>query len=136
VTRRGTVDVASQARRRRIRSLRLGNVNALEHGVRAQVQNARDVRIEIGLTFATHPALDPIVDRRLVEQLAVTRVQRQRVLLAMATEGFTSILTSYDARLAPLEERLDRAVRELDRQRRADLARSDRPDRWQPRAVS
>jgi hypothetical protein len=110
-----------------VHQLQLGNVKSLRHGVFAIVQNARDVSTEIALTLATYPSLHPIADRRLVELLAETRVQRQRAIIAMTTEGqgLTAVLTSYDARLSALEERLERTLYERERQRRADHARGD-----------
>lgn len=111
---------ASLSRASRVRELNRGNVNAWRHGVFAQVAAAPDVATEVALTLAAHPGLDPIVDRRLVELLATTRVSRQRALLAMATEGLTPVLTSYDARMAPLEERLERTVVERERLRLAE----------------
>jgi hypothetical protein len=116
---------ASQSRRRHVEEIHKGNVNSLRHGVFAIVQNARDVATEIALTIATYPSLHPIADRRLVELLAEARVQRQRAIIAMTTEGLTPTLTSYDARLSQLEERLERTLYERERQRRSDLARGD-----------
>jgi hypothetical protein len=125
VPRRSLTLSASQSRRRRVEEINKGNVNSLRHGVFAIVQNARDVACEIALTLATYPSLHPIADRRLVELLAEARVQRQRAIIAMTTEGLTPTLTSYDARLSQLEERLERTLYERERQRRTDLARGD-----------
>lgn len=116
---------ASLSRSNRVYQLRQGNVNSLRHGVFAKVQAAQDVATEIALTLVAHPDLDPVRDRRLVEHLATTRVSRQRALLAMETDGLTQILTSYDARLSPLEERLERTVDERERRRIAERAKGD-----------
>ena len=81
----------------------------------------------MALTYAARPGLDPIADRRLVELLATSTVQRSRALLAMrGTEGLTGVLTSYDARLAPLVERLERQVHQRE-QERVPLARKAQP---------
>lgn len=109
--------------RRRVQELGRGNVNAWRHGIFSLVQSAPDVATEAALIVAARPGLDLIQDRRLVEHLAITRVSRQRAILAMATEGLTAILTSYDARLSPLEERLERMVDERERRRLAERAR-------------
>lgn len=116
---------ASLSRRRHLEEIRRGNVNSLRHGVFAIVQNAQDVATEVALTIETYPHLHPIADRRLVELLAEARVQRQRAIIAMTVEGLTPTLTSYDARLSQLEERLERTLYERERQRRADVARGD-----------
>lgn len=121
---RGRGSVA-QSRRRRVEELRKGNTNSLRHGAFAKVQAAADVAVEIALTMAAHPGLDPIADRRLVEQLAETRVTRQRILLAMDVEGLTPTLTAFMSKMAPLEERLERSVYDRERQRVRDRAKGD-----------
>lgn len=114
---------ASLSRANHVHQLRLGNVRALRHGAFARVQAAVDVQTEIALTLVTYPDLDPIRDRRLVEQLAETRVTVQRTHLAMATEGMTPTLTAFLAKVWPLEERLERTVHERERQRVAERAK-------------
>lgn len=105
------------ARARRVEELGKGNARALRHGVFAVVNNQQDVQTEVALTYAARPLLDPIADRRLVELLATTNVQRQRALIAMQQDGLSQQLTSYDARLAALVERLERAVHDRERER-------------------
>jgi hypothetical protein len=92
-------------------------VNALRSGIFAEVSNRPDVANEIAVLYATHPHLDPLADRRLVEALALALVQQRRAIVAMQTEGMTSTLTSYESRLSALAERLERAVHERDRER-------------------
>lgn len=125
--RRSLTRGASLSRRRHIEEIRRGNVNSLRHGVFAVVQNAQDVATEIALTLETYPGLHPIADRRFVELLAEARVQRQRAILAMTVEGLTPTLTAYDSRLSQLEERLERALYERERQRLAERDAKD-PD--------
>ena len=105
------------SRARHVEELLKGNARALRHGVFASVANQPDVQIEVALIYAARPLLDPIADRRLVELLASTNVQRQRALLAMQSEGLSALLTAYDSRLAALVERLERAVHERERER-------------------
>ena len=127
---------SASARRTRLRQEALrGNTNAMRSGIFAEVSNRPDVANEIALIFATHPNLDELADRRLVEELAISLVQRRRVFLAMQTEGFTAVLTSYEARIGPLCERQERAVHDRDQQRAAakgkagavDLSRYGQP---------
>jgi hypothetical protein len=110
------------SRARRVEELGKGNANALRHGVFAVVANQQDVAVEVALTYAARPLLDPIVDRRLVELLATTNVQRNRCLIAMAEAGLSQQLTAYDSRLAALVERLERAVHDREKER-ATVAR-------------
>lgn len=125
----------SARRARLVQEARKGRPNALRHGVFAVISNGPDVACEVALAYALHPHLDPLADRRLVEELALALVQRRRVVLAMQTEGFTAVLTSYESKLAPLSERLERAVHERDQQRAAakgkagavDLSRYGQP---------
>lgn len=116
---------ASVKRARAVQEVLRGNVRAFKHGIFARVLDASDVQTEVALIFAARPLLDPIADRRLVELLATTNVQRQRCLVAMQTDGLTSQLTAYDARLAALVERLERAVHERERERL--IAARERP---------
>jgi hypothetical protein len=97
--------------------LRAGNPIGMRHGVFAIVANQPDIMTEVALTYAAHPHLDPIADRRLVELLSTTNVQRQRCLIAMQEHGLSSQLTAYDSRLAALVERLERAVHEREKER-------------------
>jgi len=74
---------ASVKRARAVQEVLRGNVRAFRHGIFADVLNGPDVQTEVALTYAARPLLDPIADRRLVELLATTNVQRQRCLVAM-----------------------------------------------------
>jgi hypothetical protein len=117
--------VASSSQRRR-RDLMLGNSRALQHGVFAKSANAQDVAVEVALIFGgTHPGLDPLADRRLVEQLALASVQHRRALLAIEADGLTPTLTSYCVRLAQLVERLEQKVHDREKERIAHLRRGD-----------
>jgi len=119
--RRPSATRAQSSRRGRLAYLaRRGNTNALVHGVFAIVANQPDVEIEVELVYATHPALDRLADRRLVELYASANVMRQRALVAMQTGGLTPVLTSYDARLAPMLERLEQKVHDRERRRLAE----------------
>lgn len=111
---------ASNSATRRAGLLRQGNVNALSHGVFAKVNNARDVSVEIALTFAAHPDLDRVADVRLVELFASTNVSLQRALVALDTEGHTQILTGYASRTAALVERCEQRIFERERVRRRE----------------
>jgi hypothetical protein len=128
---------ASNRRTRYVQEAKKGNVNGLRHGAFATVQAWPDVSTETMLIFATRPALDPLRDRRLVELLATSNVQRQRTLLAIEAEGMTSTLTSYESRLAALVERLERAVHERERERIQEhkAATAVPLDQYRPRAV-
>ena|SRR2546423_12149043 len=106
------------SRVRHVQEIRRGNANAWRHGVFSVIGNQLDVQTEVALVFASHPLLDPIADRRLVELYATTNVQRMRCLIAMSEHGLTAQLTSYDSRLAALVERLERAVHEREQERR------------------
>lgn len=92
----------------------------MTHGIFSETLLAPDVATEIALTYASHPSLDPIADRRLVELASTVRVQRHRCLVAIERDGLTQPLTSYDRALAALEERLERSVRERERERVRD----------------
>ena len=105
------------SRVRRVQEVQRGNVRAWKHGVFSVIGNQLDVQTEVALVFASHPLLDPIADRRLVELYATTNVQRHRCLIAMQEHGLTAQLTSYDSRLAALVERLERAVHDRERER-------------------
>ena len=112
---------ASRARRRH--DLMLGNHLALSHGCFAVTANERDASVEAALVYASHPGLDPIADRRLVEQLALASVQHRRALIAIETDGLTSLLTSYVIRLGQLVERLEHAVHDREKERYAAARR-------------
>lgn len=109
------------SRARRVELLGQGHSAAWSHGTFAVVANRPDVIVEHGLILAAHPALDPIVDHRLIEDLSLARVQRNRALLAMESAGMTPTLTSFLARLMPLVERLERAVHDRERERVRDF---------------
>ncbi len=108
-----------RATRRRSEALR-GNTNALKHGVFATVAAWPDVTVEVALTFGTHPDLDEIADARLVEQYALAAVHHRYASLRMGSlERFDAQLGAYASRLGALAERLERAVHERARERRA-----------------
>lgn len=112
---------ASLSRARRREELGRGNANALRHGIFAVVANLPDVATEVELQFTARPGLDRIRDRRLVEAFALAAVQHRRAIEAMATAGLTEHLTAYEARLAPLVERLERTIHERERERLSAL---------------
>jgi hypothetical protein len=114
--------VASSSQRRRS-DLMLGNARALQHGVFARTANERDASVEAALLYVTHPDLDDLADRRLVEQLALASVQHRRALLAIEADGLTPVLTSYVIRLGQLVERLEHAVHDREKERQAQLKR-------------
>jgi hypothetical protein len=114
--------VASSRQRRR-HDLMLGNARALSHGVFAITANARDAAVEVALTFASHPGLDELADRRLAETYALAACQYRRALAAIDAQGMTPVLTAYSSRLAALVERLERAVHDREKERRAELRR-------------
>jgi hypothetical protein len=105
------------ARARRVDGVRRGRVASMTHGIFSQTLLAPDVATEVLITYAAYPALDPIADRRLVELASTVRVQRHRCLAAMQEHGLIGPLTSYDRGMATLEERMERAVYERQRQR-------------------
>jgi hypothetical protein len=111
------------ARSRRRHDLLLGNSRALQHGCFAKSANERDASVEAGLLYVTHPGLDELADRRLVEQLALASVQHRRALLAIEQDGLTPVLTSYVIRLGQLVERLERAVHDREKERIAQMRR-------------
>ena len=119
---------ASIRRARRSKLARDGNVNAMSHGARADVVHREDVSLEVALTFATHRFLDPVADLRLVEHLALSRMQHAAAIAAMQTDGLTSTLTSYETKLATLIERLEQQVHDRDRQREAEAASTLKAD--------
>lgn len=114
---------------RRRREVRRHNPRALRHGIFADVLNEPDVMVEVDLLFATHPGLDRLDDARLVENLAQAAVQRLRAVKAMGADlgaldnDRLRTLTAYEAKLAPLIERLERTVHERSEAR---LAASNR----------
>lgn len=111
------------ARSARRRSLMLRNHLALSHGCFAVTANERDTSIEVDLLYASHPGLDLIADRRLVEQLALASVQHRRALIAIEADGLTPTLTSYVIRLGQLVERLEHVVHDREKERYAALRR-------------
>src|SRR5689334_18748439 len=72
------------SRVRRVQEVQRGNVRAWKHGVFSIIGNQLDVMTEVALVFASHPLLDPIADRRLVELYATTNAQRQRCLKVLS----------------------------------------------------
>jgi hypothetical protein len=116
--------VASSRQRRRSEALR-GNARAYSHGVMAIVNNSADSALEVALTFASHPGLDPISDLRLCETYALSSVQYRRCIAAIDVQGMTPVLTAYSSRLAALVERLERAVHERERERIHEMRRGD-----------
>jgi len=98
---------------------------ALQHGCFAVTANERDASVEVALLYATHPGLDALADRRLVEQLALASVQHRRALIAVEADGLTSTLTSYVTRLAALIERLEAKVHQREQDRIATMRRGD-----------
>lgn len=112
---------AMHVRRTREEAAR-GNQNALRHGVWADVLRQPDVAAEVELTFALHPSLDRLLDARLVQHYAVTSARLQALHLAIDRDGFTAILTSFEARMGPLLERLERTVQERAAQREREAA--------------
>lgn len=117
----------AQSARRRVEELRRGDtrqaVRALKHGAYAEVLAAPDVTVEVALLDATHPDLDPVRDRRLLEDLALADVQRHRALLALGSDlgavetDRLKTLTAYESKLAALVERLRRQVHEREQLR-------------------
>jgi len=113
---------ASNSRQRRVQELGKGNPTAWRHGTFATVGNHVDVQTEHALILASaHGALDPIQDYRLIEDLALARVQRNRAIIALETEPSSSVLTSYASRLMALVERGERAVRQRQQERVIDM---------------
>ena len=108
---------ASNRRTRHVQEILRGNARAFQHGIFAIVANEADVALEVAVTYAAHPLLDPIADFRLAQQFALALVQRMRALAAMQEYGLTAQLTSYDARLAALCERAERAIYEREKER-------------------
>jgi hypothetical protein len=101
----------------RVESIRNGKPSGWRHGTFAILSNSPDVMTEHALILAAHPGLDPVQDHRLVEDLALARVQRNRALIAMEDDPKSSILTSYASRLFALIERGERTIRERERER-------------------
>jgi hypothetical protein len=115
----------SASRSRRRHDLMLGNARALQHGVFARTANERDASVEAALLYGTHPGLDELADRRLVEQLALASVQHRRALLAIEEQGLTPTLTSYVIRLGQLVERLEEKVYVREKARISQMRRGD-----------
>lgn len=114
------------SRARRVEELNKGNRNAWRHGIAATVAALPDMQTEVALIFASHPALDPIRDTRLVEHLAMITVRARRLHLELDAQGPTPVLTSYSARLDPLLERLERSVHEREQLRIRQVADQSR----------
>ena len=112
---------ASRSRRRH--DLMMGNHLALAHGCFAVTSNQRDASVEASLIYTTHPGLDDLADRRMVEQLALASVQHRKALIAIEVSGLTPTLTSYVIRLGQLVERLENHVHEREKERQAAMRR-------------
>lgn len=123
---------ATNRRRRLVELARQGNVNALRHGIVGEVANREDAALEADLIYVTHPGLDPLRDRRLVEQLAMNTVQLARCDAAMAVDGMTAVLTAYRSKLAPLVERQARGLAAVERERLAANAGVDPLKAYRP----
>lgn len=117
------------SRARRTAEALRGNQRALRHGVFARVALEQDVATEIALTYAVRPALLPLEDYRLVEDLAIVRVRHRRAIEAINADGPTANLTKWESNLGARAERLERAVHERAAQRaREQAAGASRPD--------
>lgn len=82
------------------------------------------VAVEVALTYAARPGLDPIRDRRLVEHYALASIQLRRAHLMIESEGITEHLGAFISKTGPLVERLEADLEERERLRRAEAARS------------
>ena len=114
---------ASRSRRRH--DLMLGNSLALSHGCFAKTANERDASVEAALLFATHPGLDELADRRLVEMLSLASVQHRKALLAIEADGLSPTLTSYVIRLGQLVERLEQRAHDREKERITQMRRGE-----------
>jgi hypothetical protein len=126
---------ASIARIRRRQEALRGNRRSLIHGAFAKVMNAPDVAAEVDLIRVAFPNLDPIADERLVLLLAQTRATVARAFVALGeAEGVrSSPVTAFLSRQSALQERLERALYDRDRERAARLgAGADPLARYRP----
>lgn len=92
----------STRRAMRARAVRLGNANALRHGVYADVAVRPDVLDELAFLYARAPWLDPIRDGNLAEATArlIVRLRRLDDLLdSQPTQTLTSLYVRLEAQL-------------------------------------
>jgi len=80
------------------RAIRAGNVNALRHGIYAEVAVRADVLDEAALLYARAPWLNPVRDGILVEATARLIVRLRNLDMALDEEP-TQTLTSLYSRL-------------------------------------
>lgn len=115
---------ASNRRVRLVQEAKRGNVNALRSGIHAEVANLDYVSDELATIYATHPHLEPLADRRLVELLAIATIQHRRAVLAIEREGPDANLTKWEANLgARVERHLQRIhERNIERARATERA--------------
>lgn len=110
---------------RRVQELLRGNINALRHGRFAVVALLPEVDVEVALTYAARPDLDPIRDRRLVEQFALAGIHLRIAAIDIHEHGLTEHLGAFVSRQAPLVERLERTLVERERQRLEERTRGE-----------
>jgi hypothetical protein len=91
------------------RAVRLGNSNALRHGVYSDVNVREDVLDEVAILYARGPWLDPTRDGVLVEATARLIVRLRKLDAAIDAEP-SQTLTTLSARL---EGQLTRNLAEL-----------------------
>ena len=116
---------ASLSRANHVRELGKGRASALRHGLFAIVANLPEVTTEVALQYAARPGLDPIRDRRLVEQFDLASIHLRVAAIAIQAQGLTEHLGAFISKQATLVERLERTVDERDRR---NLAERGRPD--------
>ncbi len=93
-----------------VRSLKLGNANAVKHGVYGKVTIREDVLDEAALLYARAPWLDPVRDGHLVEATARLVVRLRRLDAAVDADPTSLTLSTL---LARLEGQLARNLAEL-----------------------
>jgi hypothetical protein len=84
------------------RAVRVGNTNALRHGIYAEVAVREDVRDEAALLYARAPWLDGVRDGVIVEATArlIVRLRKlDAVIDAEPTQVLTSLYRSLEAQL-------------------------------------
>jgi hypothetical protein len=108
----------------------------MTHGINSVVYAAPDIADEAAMIYATHPFLDPIADRRLVELTAVAHVQHGKAVRALEEQGYTTTLVRYESDLGKRLERHLQAVHDRDRQRQRDAKRRQTLDLAQYKRVS
>jgi hypothetical protein len=130
----------SNRRQRHVEEAKKGNRNAMKHGVFAVIANAPDVAMETALIYAARPSLDPIADRRIVEQLATASVQYARATVALSeSDNWGSTLVAAARDFGNRAERLERAVHQRAQERAREAAKPNADDLAQyrrPKAVS